>query len=119
MKLGDMVWDRRQSKSVLPYQYAGFILTPGDPRQGIYYIQGKVRRPGVYSIAGRTITLRQAIAAAGGITAPSSGDKLKCAITHHHSNGKEETIRFDDIQALLSSPGPNLDIQPEDVIDFQ
>src|SRR3954469_5424875 len=40
---------------------------PAGGLSGFYYINGHVARGGAYSFAGRPITLRQAIAAAGGL----------------------------------------------------
>ena len=89
------------------------ILRPGDsifvPRAPAYYIYGQVQRPGMYTIE-RGMTLAQAIAKAGGMTARGTDRGVR--LQRRNSAGRmeapveprlEETVRADDLIFLRES----------------
>lgn len=81
---------------------------------GVFYIMGHVIRPGVFSITGQDITLRQAIAASGGLDAlawPS-----RCEITRRIDTDREETTQW-NLERVMNGKDPDLYLKPEDLID--
>lgn len=70
------------------------LLEPGDtlyvPDADLFYISGQIARPGAFPI-GRALTLRQAIAISGGVTA--SGSERKIALIR--GGGKEVDADLD------------------------
>jgi polysaccharide export outer membrane protein len=89
------------------------VLRPGDsifvPRAPAYYIYGQVQRPGMYTIE-RGMTLAQAIAKAGGLTARGTDRGVR--LQRRNSAGRmdapveprlEETVRADDLIFLRES----------------
>jgi beta-lactamase regulating signal transducer with metallopeptidase domain/protein involved in polysaccharide export with SLBB domain len=70
-----------------------------DMEYGEYIIAGHVNRPGVYSVTGRKVTLKQAIYIAGGADADASRISLTL-IRHWNHDGQKTVVRnlsFDDL----------------------
>ncbi len=81
---------------------------------GFFYIIGHVNRPGVYSLTGQKVTLRQAIAAAGGLSAlawPS-----RCEIIRRVGGSSEQIIAV-NLDAIFSGQEDDRFLQPDDVIN--
>ncbi len=81
---------------------------------GVFYVMGHVLRPGVYSLTGQEITLRQAIAAAGGLDAlawPS-----RCEVVRRIDGDREETTQW-DLERIMNGNDPDLYLKPEDLIN--
>ena len=82
-------------------------IAPGDvvyvPSAPVYYIYGEVQRPGAYAI-GRSMTVEQAMAQAGGPTIRGSEGRLR--LDHRDAMGA--------IQA--SRPAPGDPVRPDDIL---
>ena len=105
-------------------------LRDGDPRMNIvmrdndivhvpsldvgeFYIMGEVLRPGVYSLTGRQITLKMAVAAAGnigGIGWPENSLLIR------RIGGNQEQIIPVDLQAIFRGEDPDVFLKPNDVL---
>ena len=85
------------------------VLRPGDtifvPRAETIFVSGQVQRPGEYPIRGR-MTVRQAVALAGGLTDRGSGRRIQIIRTE---NGKD--VQYDAEQQTVLHPGDTLIIQ--------
>jgi len=96
------------------------VIRPGDtiyvpqPMQGEFYMLGNVLRPGVYSLTGREITIRQALAAAGGL-APLA-DPSRCELVRRLGGDQEQVISI-DIDRILAGKDPDIILKPDDVIN--
>jgi len=105
-------------------------LVKGDPRMNIvirnrdiiriperevgeFYMAGEVARPGVYSLTGRRITVKQAVAAGGnlGVLAWPENSYLVRRIGRH----QEQYIPL-DLEAIFKGEAPDLFLKPDDVI---
>jgi hypothetical protein len=80
---------------------------------GLYYLDGHVNRPGPYALAGEQVTLKQAIAAAGGL------DQLawptRCEICRRLDSDREEVTQW-DLARIVEGKDPDLYLKPNDVI---
>jgi polysaccharide export outer membrane protein len=83
------------------------------PQAGMYFVDGAVHRPGSYPI-GRSYTVTQALAAAGGLD-PELADYGSITIYRRRSPTDTETIPI-DIEDILARKRPDLQVQPDDVI---
>ena len=99
---------------------ANIVIRPDDliwipiGQVGEFYIIGHVNRPGVYSLTGRKVTLRQAIAAAGGLSAlawPS-----RCEIIRRVGGSSEQIITV-NLDAIFNGEEDDRFLQPDDVIN--
>ena len=105
-------------------------LNQGDPRMNIvirdndiiqvptlevgeFYIMGEVLRPGVYSLTGRRITVKQALAAAGNL-APLAWPENSILIRRVGDN--QEQIIALDVDAICHGKRPDLYLKPNDVL---
>ena len=86
-------------------------LDPGPV--GIFYLSGEVNRPGVYSLNGEEVTLRQAIAAAGGLNMlawPS-----RCEIIRRIDGDREEMTQW-NLARIIEMKDPDLFLKPHDIV---
>jgi protein involved in polysaccharide export with SLBB domain len=84
------------------------------PMQGEFYIMGNVLRPGVFSLTGREITVRQAISAAGGLAPladPSRAELIR------RIGGNQEQILAINIDRIFSGKEPDIILKPDDVVN--
>jgi len=105
-------------------------LKKGDPRMNIvirdndiiyvppvevgeFYVMGEVSRPGVYSLTGRRITIKQALAAAGNL-GPDAWPANSYLVRRIGQN-QEQTIAL-DIEKIIRGEEPDIFLKPEDVI---
>jgi polysaccharide export outer membrane protein len=96
------------------------VIRPGDmvivpmPVTGEYYIDGHVNRTGVYSLTARNITLKQAIAAAGGL------DQLAIPSTHteiiRRIGQDKEVFASVDLDKVFSGQQPDIYLKPNDIV---
>jgi protein involved in polysaccharide export with SLBB domain len=106
-------------------------LRNGDPRQNIvvragdtirlmageageYYMMGQINRPGSYSLAGRRLTLKTAVAAAGNLSAlawPS-----RCTV-YRRLGDREEMIQV-NVDRIFAGQDPDFYIKRDDLIVF-
>ena len=91
----------------------GDVVTIPAPLMGDFYMAGEVARPGVYSLTGRKITLLQAIAAAGGLSAVAV--PWRTEVVRRISETEEEII-YVDISLVARGEVPDFYVQPEDLI---
>ncbi len=82
--------------------------------QGEFYIMGNVLRPGVYSLTGREITLKQAIAAAGGLG--PIADPSRCELIRRIGGDKEQIITV-DLDAIFAGKEPDIILKPDDIVN--
>jgi len=91
----------------------GDIITIPSPPVGDFYMAGEVARPGVYSLTGRKITLLQAVAASGGLTAVAVPWRTELV---RRITETEEEIIYVDLGKISRGEAPDFYIQPEDQI---
>lgn len=107
------------------------LLERGDPRydivirdgdrlwvppvvSGEYYVMGNVSVPGVYSLTGSDITLKQAIAAARGLS--PLADPSRCELIRR-LNGDVEQIIHVDLDRIFAGKAPDYVLKPNDIIN--
>ncbi|GMU21773.1 MAG: hypothetical protein AMXMBFR13_18620 [Phycisphaerae bacterium] len=81
---------------------------------GVFYLTGQVQRPGTYNFVGEQITLRQAIASAGGL-GPLAWP-TRCSITRRIDENREELLQL-DLARILEAKDPDFYLKPNDLID--
>lgn len=97
------------------------VIRPGDvirvpvPDQGLFYVEGAVNNPGVYSIppSGR-ITITQAIVSASGLAGQAIPERVD--LTRRIARDREATIRL-NLRAISEKTQPNIFLKPDDVIN--
>ncbi len=96
------------------------VIKPGDTIfvpvdiVGEFYIMGNVNRTGTIPITGRPITLKQAIAAAGGF-APLAWPK-RCEVIRRIGRKKEEIVMV-NLDKIYNGEQPDFFIKPHDLIN--
>ncbi|MCI0499020.1 MAG: polysaccharide biosynthesis/export family protein [Planctomycetales bacterium] len=101
------------------------IIHPGDritvPRDlvGEFWVAGNVNAPNAYSITGRPITLKQAIATAGGLNAIAWPQKVEVVrrIGKNKAGLMQEEIVLVDLQKIAQGMQPDFFIKPYDYIN--
>ncbi len=81
---------------------------------GEYYMMGNVNRPGAYDTTGRRLTVKEAIAAAGGLGPlawPSRADLIRRVTTD------EEQIIQLDLDAIFAGNAPDFYVKPNDIVN--
>jgi protein involved in polysaccharide export with SLBB domain len=101
---------------------------------GQYYVSGLIMRPGAYALSGavlgpdgrsvRTgashpVTLRRAIACAGGIDELTPDGPLSCVVRRRHNQPSERMIVIDDLNAIMGGSRPDVEILPNDIIHIK
>ena len=84
------------------------------PVDGEFYIMGNVLRPGVYSLTGREITLRQAISAAGGLG--PIADPSRCELIRRIGGNQEQIVKV-NLDAIFAGTEPDIILKPNDIIN--
>ncbi len=84
------------------------------PMEGEFYIMGNVLRPGVYSLTGREITLRQAISAAGGLG--PIADPSRCELIRRIGGNQEQIVKV-NLDAIFAGKEPDIILKPDDIIN--
>lgn len=80
---------------------------------GEFYVMGEVQRPGVYSLTGRRITVKMAVAAAGNMTALAWPDNS--ILVRRIGNNQEQVIPL-DLEAIFRGDDPDMYLKANDVI---
>jgi len=80
---------------------------------GEFYVMGEVQRPGVYSLTGRKITLKMAVAAAGNL-GPLAWPKNSILIRRIGRN-QEQTFPI-NLESIFTGQDPDVYLKPNDVI---
>jgi hypothetical protein len=81
---------------------------------GEFYVLGNVNNQGVINLTGRPMTLKMAIAAAGGL-GPLAWPR-KCEIIRRTGEKKEEIVMV-DLEKIASGTQPDFFIKPNDIIN--
>jgi protein involved in polysaccharide export with SLBB domain len=96
------------------------VVRPGDvinvpsAEVGEFYLMGHVNRAGVYTLTGRKVTLKQAIAAAGnldGLAIPRRAE-----IIRRVGANQEVTVQV-NLQAIFDGEQPDLFLKPNDILN--
>jgi hypothetical protein len=96
------------------------VIKPGDTIHvpvdivGEFCIMGHVNRPGYFNMTGRPMTLKMAIAAAGGL-GPLAWPK-RVEVVRRISGGREVTAML-DLDKIASGEQPDIFIKPNDLIN--
>ncbi|MBU1260538.1 MAG: polysaccharide biosynthesis/export family protein [Planctomycetes bacterium] len=96
------------------------IIKPGDTITvqldvvGEFYVLGNINNQGVINLTGRPMTLKMAIAAAGGL-GPLAWPK-KCEVIRRIGEKKEEIVMV-DLEKIANGSQPDFFIKPNDVIN--
>jgi len=80
---------------------------------GEFYVMGEVLRPGVYSLTGRQITLKMAMAAAGNMNALAWPEN---SVLIRRIDGRQEQAIPLDMEAIFHGQDPDIFLKPNDVI---
>jgi protein involved in polysaccharide export with SLBB domain len=80
---------------------------------GEFYVTGEVLRPGVYSLPGRPINIKQALSAAGNV-GPLAWPENSILI-RRIGNNQEQTIPL-NVEAIFRGEEPDFFLKPDDVI---
>jgi hypothetical protein len=96
------------------------IIKPGDTITvqldviGEFYVLGNVTNQGVINLTGRPMTLKMAIAAAGGLG--QLAWPKKCEVIRRIGEKKEEIVMI-DLEKIANGTQPDFFIKPNDVIN--
>jgi polysaccharide biosynthesis/export protein len=96
------------------------VVRPGDNIHvpvdiiGEFYIMGNTNNQGFINLTGRPMTLKMAIASAGGL-GPLAWPK-RCEVTRRISKTKEETVMV-DLDKIANGEQPDFFIKPNDLIN--
>ncbi|HEY3242906.1 MAG TPA: SLBB domain-containing protein, partial [Phycisphaerae bacterium] len=96
------------------------IIRPGDTIrlkaevEGIYYMTGQISRPGAFGIAAQKITLKAAVAAAGGLAPLGWPDR--CTIYRRYGD-REEMIQV-NLDRIFAGRDPDFYVKPDDIINI-
>jgi hypothetical protein len=93
---------------------AGDIVNVVAPEVGEYYIMGQVNRPGVFSLTGRKITLKQAVAAAGNL-GPLAIPR-RCDLVRRIGPDQEAIVAV-DLQKIFDGEKPDIYLKPNDLVN--
>jgi hypothetical protein len=100
-------------------QRYNIVIHPGDVirvpniEPGEFYLMGHVGRGGVYSLTGRKVTLKMAIAAAGGLDPVAI--PRRCDLVRRVGN-TEVTIQV-DLQRIFDAEQPDIFLKPNDLVN--
>ena len=83
------------------------------PKSGEFYVMGEVARPGVYSLTGRKVTVKMALAAAGNL-GPMAWPENSLLI--RRVGNHEEQILPLDLEAIFQGEDNDIFLKPDDVI---
>ena len=81
---------------------------------GEFFMMGNIARPGAYSLTGRRLTVKEAIASAGGfgpLAWPSRADLVRRV-----SQDEEQIIQL-DLDAIFAGEEPDFYLKPSDIIN--
>jgi polysaccharide export outer membrane protein len=101
----------RATAKANPWVQPGDIITV--PNADQYYILGNIAKPSAYPLAA-ALTLRQAIAIAGGTLPDSNTQRIH--IERHSSDGTK-TDMYVDVKAIAKQQAPEVLLQPNDIVE--
>jgi protein involved in polysaccharide export with SLBB domain len=82
---------------------------------GIYYMMGEVNRPGVYGLNGRDVTLKRAIAAAGGYSALAW--PMRCEIIRREPGTDKQFSIYVNSDAIWANQKDDIYLRDDDVVN--
>lgn len=103
--------DPRYNLVIRPYD---LINVPPGP-VGEFYMMGNITRSGAYDITGRRMTVKEAIASAGGfgpLAWPSRADLVRRV-----SHDEEQIIQL-DLDAIFAGNAPDFYLKPNDIVNI-
>ncbi|MDX2197629.1 MAG: polysaccharide biosynthesis/export family protein [Phycisphaerae bacterium] len=89
------------------------IQVPVD--NGVFYMMGEVNRPGVFALGGREITIKQALALAGGFSQLAWPQRCEI-IRREQGTDKQLTIPV-DVDAIFGGRAPDVMLRPDDIFN--
>ncbi len=96
------------------------VIKPGDTISvrldvvGEFYVMGNVNNQGIIQLTGRPMTMKMAVAAAGGL-GPLAWPK-KCEVIRRIGEKKEEIVMV-DLEKIANGSQPDFFIKPNDIIN--
>lgn len=93
---------------------AGDVINVPAVEPGEFYIMGNVSRPGVYTLTGRKITLKMAVASAGNL-GPLAVPR-RCEVIRR-IGADQEAIVMVNLQAVFDGEQPDIFLKPNDVVN--
>ncbi len=94
--------------------HSGDVINVPPVKPSVYFVMGNVQRPGVYSMTGQKLTLREAIAAAGNF-GPVAIPR-RCELIRRIGKDQEMTIQV-NMQAIFSGDEPDIFLKPYDTLN--
>jgi polysaccharide biosynthesis/export protein len=82
---------------------------------GVFYVMGEVNRPGVYSLNGRDITIKQAISLTGGLT--PLGWPQRCEIIRHEPGTDKQITIPVNLDALFAGLEDDVFLRDDDIVN--
>lgn len=82
---------------------------------GVFYMMGEVNRPGVYGFGGREITVKQAVALAGGFSA--LGWPQRCEIIRREQGTDKQLTIPVDVDAVFAGKASDVLLRPDDIFN--
>ncbi|NLX04834.1 MAG: hypothetical protein GXY33_06800 [Phycisphaerae bacterium] len=84
------------------------------PLVGEYYVMGNIYRPGVYGLNGRDVSLRQAIAAAGGLS--PLADPTRLELIRRIGPDQEQIVQV-NLDRIFAGMEQDVFLKPDDIIN--
>jgi len=81
---------------------------------GEFYVMGEVQRPGVYTLTGRKVTIKMALAAAGNL-GPLAWPE-NCTLVRRIGRDQEQTTSL-NLRAICAGKEPDQFLKPNDVLE--
>lgn len=86
---------------------------PGISTGRVFYLMGEIPRPGTYTMTGRKINIKTALAAAG--YQPGKKKGMSAVLIRRLPDGTEKLMTL-DIEAILAGKRPDVFLQADDVV---
>lgn len=105
-----LMGDPRYNVVIRPYDLVN--IPPGSV--GEFYMMGNIARPGAYELTGRKLTVKEAVAAAGGfgpLAWPSRADLIRRV-----TKDEEQIIQL-DLDAIFAGNAPDFYLKPNDIVN--
>jgi len=84
------------------------------PIQGEFYVMGNINRPGAYSLTGREITIRQAVAGAGGLG--PLADPTRCELIRRIGGNQEQVLAV-NLDRIFAGNEADIILKPDDILN--
>ncbi|MFA5864096.1 MAG: SLBB domain-containing protein [Phycisphaerae bacterium] len=85
------------------------------PTQGEFYVMGNVLRPGVFSLTGREVTIRQGISAAGGLGPLADPTRTELI---RRIGGNQEQVLTINMDRVFAGKEADIILKPDDIINI-